>query len=84
VFDHVVVIAPSTLLEGDGQANVIVIGSDERIPLEELRRAVTVAAPGYRVVAGDELVELIGDAPLLTDDFAPVDQWLAQNRPTAS
>ncbi|HEY6532866.1 MAG TPA: fused MFS/spermidine synthase [Acidimicrobiales bacterium] len=84
VFGHVVVIAPTTLLEGDGTANVVVIGSDAPFPLDELRRAVTAVAPGYRVVAGGELVELIGDAPVLTDDFAPVDQWLAQNHPAAS
>jgi MFS family permease len=80
VLGHVALVAPTALLDGEGRANLVLIGSDEPLALGELERLVALTAPGHRVVAGDELVDLVGDAPLLTDDFAPIDQWLAESR----
>jgi hypothetical protein len=31
-----------------------------------------------RIVAGDEIPGFIGDAPLLSDDYAPVDQLIGR------
>jgi hypothetical protein len=34
--------------------------------------------PGITVLDGDELADLVGSAPVLTDEYAPVDQLLAR------
>ena len=80
VLGHVALVAPTALLDGDGSANLVLIGSDEPLPVGELERIVALTVPGHRVVAGSDLADLVGDAPLLTDDFAPIDQWLAEGR----
>jgi MFS family permease len=80
---HVALIAPVALLDGRGSGNLVLVGSDEPLPIDALERAVTARVAGYEVVSGAALAELVGDAPLLTDDFAPVDQWLADSRRSA-
>ncbi|MDH4146230.1 MAG: fused MFS/spermidine synthase, partial [Acidimicrobiia bacterium] len=77
VFDHVSVLAPGDLLFGARSGgNYVVVASDREL-------AVDLYADGPRrgpiaVLSDDELGELIRDASVLTDDFAPADQLLGR------
>jgi spermidine synthase len=83
VFGHVIVLAqPATLDGSGGGANVVLIGSEEPIDLEALRRAVAARGLDHEVLTGDEVVDLIDGAPVLTDDYAPIDQWLIDRGPS--
>jgi spermidine synthase len=72
VFAHVAVLTR----RGEPGGNHVVIASHAPLPLDRI-----VAANGLRrrddvVIAGDALARLVGDARVLTDDRAPVDQLL--------
>jgi hypothetical protein len=41
-----------------------------------LRTTLATRVRGWEVKAGDDLTAWVGDAPILTDDYAPVDQLL--------
>jgi spermidine synthase len=69
-FRDVVAILPSDGVPRDRSVNQILVASDA--PLGEL----DVLPSDGRVVRGDELDEYVGDAAVLTDDHAPVDQLL--------
>jgi hypothetical protein len=66
-FAHVAVIAESAEFSGQAGGNFVLVASDRAIkPI--------ITAPGMAV--RDQLTEFVGDAPVLTDDYAPVDQLL--------
>lgn len=79
VFDHVALAAdPATLgkLSGSG-GNLVAIASQAPIDLGAHRQAFAAQGLGWDLIDGDELDVWIGDAEVLTDDYAPVDQLLA-------
>ena len=76
VFEHVAVVAPPEVAVGGG--NVVVVASDDPIDVDGVRAALADRGQPDEVVSGPALVELIDGAPVLTDDYAPVDQWLAR------
>ena len=49
-------------------------------PLDEEALRMTVIAKGNVLLTGDELEDVIDDAPVITDDYAPIDQWLDQDK----
>ena len=69
-FRNVVAILPSDGVPSDRSVNQILVASDA--PLGQL----DVLPSDGRIVRGDELDEYVGDAAVLTDDHAPVDQLL--------
>ncbi|GAA0724199.1 hypothetical protein GCM10010199_33440 [Dactylosporangium roseum] len=69
VFAHVALIAPPAALRGETGSNFVVLGSPE--PLRPFEAPIDA-----RVLTGDGLRDFIGDAAVLTDDYAPVDQLL--------
>lgn len=75
VFDHVAVVAPPGTTSGSGGGNVVLLASDEPIDAGALGSGLV---DGEEVLVGDAALALAGDAPVLTDDHAPVDQWLAR------
>jgi spermidine synthase len=76
VFEHVAVIAPPGRLEGRTGGNVILVASDAPLDLDALEAA-NRARGGTDLVAGGERVERwVAAMPVLTDDYAPVDQLL--------
>jgi spermidine synthase len=77
VFEDVVVIAPPAVLAGEGGGNLVLAASDA--PLDQERILARIAARGGEedVLAG---AAFAGGAPTLSDDHAPVDQWLARTR----
>lgn len=70
-FDHVAVLAPLAVLDGDAGGNLVLVASDEPLALDELRRSGDVQA---------DAAAFAGDAQVLTDDDAPVDQLLTPYR----
>ncbi len=78
VLPHVVVLAKPRVLgrTGDG-GNIVAVGSDQPLPVEAIRAELARRETGWDVLGTPEEVDrFVGDAPLLTDDFAPVDQLL--------
>jgi len=76
VFPHVALVAPPRALAGQSGANFVILASDAPLALDVLRSRLGSLAEPVTVLAGAELASFVGDARLLTDDFAPVDQLL--------
>jgi spermidine synthase len=73
VFEHVAVLAPQTGIDGEG-SNFVVVASNTALPTDSYQRAITVNNYDAVVLKGSALRSWIGDAIVLRDDFAPVDQ----------
>jgi spermidine synthase len=74
VFEHVAVVLGPQAADGL-QGNSVIISSDEPIDVVALEQRRTEAGDGGEVVS--DLAGFIAAAPVLTDDFAPVDQLIA-------
>lgn len=79
VFEHVVVISePARIAREDG-GNFVLAASNEPLDLEAIRRDLAARDIDQQVAGDDELAGFIGDAQLITDDYAPVDQLITTN-----
>jgi spermidine synthase len=79
VFDHVAVLGRPGSFEPDRAGvggNYVVIASDDPLPLDAIEAANRGRAHVDDLLAGDELTAFVGDAAVLVDDHAPVDQLL--------
>lgn len=76
VFPEVAVISRPEALAGKIGANFVVVAAAAKLPLERLRVRLAALATPTVVVSGPELSAVVGDARILTDDFAPVDQLI--------
>jgi spermidine synthase len=77
VFPHVAVFGPESRVNGSSGGNVILLASESPIPVDALEAANRARSDTDSVVVDPtRLDQFIGDAPVLTDDFAPVDQLL--------
>jgi spermidine synthase len=78
VFEHVAVMAePDHFAPGDERGgNHVIVASDAPIDLAGIERSIADRGGAEVVLSGAELDAWIGDAQVLTDDFAPVDQLL--------
>lgn len=79
VFDHVAVIALPATFAGDDGGNVVLVASDDRIDGSRLTDEIALRGGEEAVLVDDEALAFAGDAPVLRDDKAPVDQWLARS-----
>jgi MFS family permease len=77
-FGYVALIGPGSVLDGIGGGNVVLVAADE--PVDQKRLRALVQPKGNRLVTGDELERVIDDASVITDDFAPIDQWLDRDK----
>ena len=80
-FDHVAVISGTPTLEEGAGGNVVLVASDRPldIPAIERRIATWGETTPTGIIHGAAAIEaFISDAPVLTDDFAPVDQLLGR------
>jgi predicted membrane-bound spermidine synthase len=76
VWEHVAVIGTAVALDGTSGGNVVLVASHEPFGGRDLAGRLEI---GSHVIADPaELDAFVGDAPLLTDDFAPVDQLLVR------
>jgi spermidine synthase len=76
VFGDVVLLADPQVVDGEDGGNMVVVASDARVDVDAVLARMGERDLGWTALAGDELAEWVGDAPVLTDDFAPVDQLL--------
>ena len=72
-FGHVALTAETGLVDDPRNegGNLVVIASDEPIDVAGLRDRLETQVPGWEVVEGADLAAWAGDAPILTDDYAP-------------
>jgi predicted membrane-bound spermidine synthase len=75
-FAHVAVVAEPDRLAGDEGGNFVLLASDAPLPLDGLRAQIAERGGDQAVIAGEEVEAFVGDAPVLTDDYAPVDQLI--------
>lgn len=80
-FEHVVVLAPAPTLDGVGGGNLVLVGSDAPVPVDALRELAARRGDGGAVADEKRTAAFAGDARVLTDDDAPVDQLLTPYRP---
>jgi spermidine synthase len=76
VFSEVALFAPPDYLTGAAGGNYILVASQAPIEVETIESAIRLRGGAEVGIDGDELTRFIGDAGVLTDDFAPVDQML--------
>ncbi|MCZ2850095.1 fused MFS/spermidine synthase [Modestobacter sp. VKM Ac-2978] len=76
VFDHVLLLARAPVLAGEDGGNVVAVASQRPLPSADIAAALAERGLAWQVAEGPELDRFIGDADVLTDDFAPVDQLL--------
>ncbi|HZJ28181.1 MAG TPA: fused MFS/spermidine synthase [Acidimicrobiia bacterium] len=78
-FDFVAVIGSPFQLDRGVGGNLVLVAADD--PANTAALEALVAEHGDTVLVGAALDAFIGSAPELTDDYAPVDQWLVRDRP---
>ncbi len=76
-FEYVAAIAPQSSFDNQFGGNVVLVASDR--PIDRRALADLAAAHGDVVRDGAALDRFIGAAPVITDDFAPIDQWLRED-----
>jgi spermidine synthase len=79
VFEHVALLGREESFgptRGDVGGNFVLVASDDPLPVEEIREANEARGRDDAVLHGARLEEFVGDAEVLTDDHAPVDQLL--------
>ena len=78
VFDHVAVIAPPSYVAGEQGGNFVLVASQRPLNVDALAAALNMRGSTATVVSGSRVDEFVGDAKVLTDDFAPVDQLITK------
>jgi hypothetical protein len=76
VFPHVLLLARAPVLAGEDGGNVVAVASRRPLPVEAITAALPERDLAWQVAGGAELDAFVGDARVLTDDAAPVDQLL--------
>ncbi len=80
-FGHVAVISGPATLAGESGGNVVLVASAEPLDVAAITARIETwgeAAPTGILADPVEVAKFMGDAPVLTDDFAPVDQLLGR------
>jgi hypothetical protein len=76
VFEHVAVIAPPSRLARQDGGNFVMVASDAPLDVEGIEDRNAARGDDDDIITSDA-VEFFGDgAPMLTDDYAPVDQLM--------
>jgi spermidine synthase len=75
-FAHVALLAAPGVLAREDGGNLVVVASQRPLDVASITDRIDERGTGWRALTGDELTGWVGEAPVLTDDFAPVDQYL--------
>lgn len=81
VFEEVALLAAPDVLAGEDGGNLVVVASREPIDRDLVERELEVRGLDWGSLTGADLAAWVGDAPVLTDDHAPVDQLLTPYGP---
>lgn len=76
VFPHVALIARPEILGRTDGGNLVIVASKEPLPLEDVRAELSQRAPELDLLTDAAVGDFVGEAQVLTDDYAPVDQLL--------
>ncbi|HSU01345.1 MAG TPA: fused MFS/spermidine synthase [Nocardioides sp.] len=76
VFDHVALLADPSALAGETGGNLVVVASDAPLDTDAVVERMGERDLGWDALDGAGLAAWIEGAPVLRDDFAPVDQLL--------
>jgi spermidine synthase len=76
VYDHTVLLADPAVLRGQDGGNLVVAASDRPIDVRAVLDRMDDRGTGWGALSGPDLRTWVDDAPVLTDDYAPVDQLL--------
>jgi spermidine synthase len=76
VFPHVALLARAPVLAGQDGGNVVAVASRSPLPTAGIEAALADHELAWQTAEGTALAEFVGDADVLTDDHAPVDQLL--------
>jgi hypothetical protein len=76
-FPHVALVAPQDALDGKIGSNFVIVASKSPLPLAALRDRLDLVDQPVVLLEGAPLNGFIDNAGVLTDDYAPVDQLLA-------
>lgn len=77
VFRHVAVVAPADRTRG---INLVLVASDQELDAGALTDALRSLGSDFKVTSTARALDaFVGESPVLTDDFAPVDQLLTVN-----
>ena len=75
VFPHIAMLARPPVLRGEGGGNLVIVASNRPLGTDEIAMQLARQAPELDLLADPTATKaFIGDAQVLTDDFAPVDQ----------
>jgi spermidine synthase len=78
VFPEVLVLAPPEYLDGSAGGNVVLAAGAAPFDVAAIEAAVADRAGSEVALTGADAAEWIDGSPILTDDFAPVDQWISR------
>ena len=76
VFDRVAVAASPEALAGEGGGNLVLLAGDVPLDTDAWQEGLDERSTAWEVLSGARLETWVGDAEVLTDDRAPVDQLL--------
>ena len=76
VWPHVLLLARAPVLAGEDGGNLVAVASPRPLDRAALAAALLAQESTWRVAGEEEVAAFTGDAPVLTDDAAPVDQLL--------
>jgi hypothetical protein len=76
VWPHVLLLARAPVLAGEDGGNLVAVASARPLDETTLAGALRAQDSTWRVAPPDEVAAFAGDARVLTDDAAPVDQLL--------
>ena len=76
VFPQVAVVAAESAIEGRSGGNFVIVASARPLPVAPLRQRLLDRGSDLTVASDGDAGRFAGRAPVLTDDYAPVDQLL--------
>jgi spermidine synthase len=76
VFDHVVLLSDPDVLAGEDGGNLVMVASSSPVDIAAVAERMDDRGTGWDHLTGATLRTWVGDAAVLTDDYAPVDQLL--------
>jgi hypothetical protein len=81
VFSNVAIMARGSTIDGESGGNLVLVASDGPLDTAAVEASIATWNEGAStrlLTEPDEVETFIGDSPILTDDFAPVDQLLGR------
>ena len=76
VFDEVALLASRDVLSSRGGGNLVIVASQSTLDVKAVLENAGLRGLQWSALTGDQLDAWVGNAAVLTDDYAPVDQLL--------